>query len=313
MTNVCDCTRPCGDAFACATCAKTARENLVHIADLAAALDEKRAKIRSNWDVSNLGASKPARKWRTDDGQALTHAASPTFRPSGALGFDPRVSRVADRVHKALVGIVRELPDRVQKTLRTDAGPSEIARWLVHWVKEIRLQETAGKTFALIGRIVGDLHRLFDNPPPKLFLGECKMIDDDGDECHESIYLDADKVTSTEVACPRCGITHDVAERRKALMQGVDDYLGTAKEISRLLRQLAGADVTERRIREYAGHGLLTRMGSRREYGRDGQPHIVAVYRIGQVRAVVVDVQERRDKRRAEKVRRHLLDKHAAS
>lgn len=304
MTNTCDCSRPCGDAYACHECTRTARANLVHITDLAAALDEKRAKVRSNWDVSNLGASKPARKWRTDDNQTLTHAAAPTFRPSGALGFDPRVSRVADRIHNGLVGIVRELPRRIDEALPYDAGSHTIARWLTHQVKEIRLQETAGETFALIGRMVGDLHRLFDNPPPALFLGECKMIDADGEECHESIYLEADKVTNAEVACPKCGITHDVAERRKVLMQGVNDYLGTAKEISRLLRQLAGSDVSERRIREMAGHGLLTKMGTRREFDRDGRPRDVATYRIGQVREAVDAVQQRRAERRELKGRR---------
>lgn len=298
MTNACDCTRPCGDAFACQECARTARENLVHIADLAAALDEKRAKVRSSWDVSNLGAAKPVKRWRIDSSEHTTFAARAGFRPSTALGFDPRVGRVADRIQNGLVGIVRELPEPVQATLRRDAGPSEIARWLVHWVNEIRLQQAAGETFALISRMVGDLHRLFDNPPPALFLGECKMIGEDGDECHESLYLDADKVTPAEVACPKCGISHDVAERRKTLMQGVDDYLGTAKEISRLLRQLAGSDVSERRIREYAGHGLLTRMGSRREYGRDGAARDVATYRIGDVRTIAETLQQRRDERR---------------
>lgn len=307
MTNTCDCTRPCGDAFACTECTRTARENLRHIADLAQALDEKRAKVRSNWDASNLGKSKPARKWRTDDNQTLTHAASPTFRPSGALGFDPRVSRVANKVQNALVGIVRELPFDLD-TLPYNAGSHTIARWLRGHASDIRLQPEAGEIFALIGRIVGDLHHLFDNPPPKLFLGECKAEFEDG-ECTESLYLDADKITSDTVACPRCGITHDVAERRKVLMDGVDDYLGTVKEISRLLRNIAGADVSERRIREMAGHGLLTRMGTRREYDRAGNPSDSPTYRIGQVRAVVADVQKRRDDRRAAKVRKHLLDK----
>lgn len=297
MTNTCDCSRPCGDAYACHECTRTARENLVHITDLAAALDEKRAKVRSNWDVSNLGASKPARKWRTDDNQTLTHAAAPTFRPSSALGFDPRVSRVADQVHNGLVGIVRDMPRRTDEAPPYDAGSHQIARWLIGQVQEIRKQETAGDTFAIIGRLVSDLHHLFDNPPPALFLGECKMIDADGEECHESIYLDADKITSDTVACPRCGITHDVAERRKTLMQGVDDYLGTAKEISRLLRNIAGADVSPKMIHSYAAHGMLTKMGTRLEHDRDGRPRQATLYRIGQVRQAVQIVQARRQKR----------------
>lgn len=299
MSNTCDCSRPCGDqAFACTECTKTARANLGHIADLAASLDEKRAKVRSNWDVSNVGAARPAKQWRTSSGERFTFAASPTFTPSAALGFDPRVSRVANRVQNGLVGIVRELPERLQHgTLAADSGPHQIARWLSCHVDEIRKLETAGEIFDLIGRMVGDLQHLFDNPPPKLFLGECKAEFEDG-ECTESLYLDADKITAEQVACPRCGITHDVAERRNTLMEGVNDYLGTAKEISRLLRNLAGADVSERRIREYAGHGLLTRMGARREYGRDGSARDVATYRIGDVRNIVETVQRRRQERR---------------
>lgn len=307
MTNTCYCTRPCGDAFACTECAKTARENLRHIADLTAALDDKRAKVRSSWDVSNLGASKPARKCRTDDNQKITHAAHPTFRPSAALGFDPRVSRVADRIHNGLVGIVRELP--TSNGLVRNAGSHQIACWLIPQVKHLRMIETVGETFDLLGKMVGDLYRLFDNPAPALFLGECKVIGEDGAECTESIYLDADKVTSSDVACPACGVTHDVAERRKTLMAAVNDHLGTAKEISRLLRQLAGSDVSERRIREYAAHGLLTRKGTRREYGRDGEPRDSATYRIGDVREIVASTQQRRDERRTEKRRRALLDK----
>lgn len=305
MTNVCTrCTRPCGDAYACTECAKAARNNLHHIADLAAALDDKRAKIRSNWDVSNIGASKPALKWRTNDNQTTTHAARTGFQPSTALGFDPRVSRVANRLQNGLVGIVRELPERLQYgTLAADSGPHQIARWLSCQVQHIRGIETAGEQFDLIDKMLGDLHHLFDNPPPKLFLGECKAEFEDG-ECTESLYLDQEKITSETVACPRCGITHDVEERRNVLMDGVNDYLGTAKEISRLLRNIASTDVSERRIREYAGHGLLTRMGSRREYDRNGQAHDAATYRIGDVREIAETMQAKREKRRVVKAGR---------
>lgn len=307
MTNTCDCTRPCADAFACTECAKAAVENLRHIADLTAALDEKRAKVRSNWDVSNIGAARPVRRWRTDDNQVTTFAASPHFTPSAALGFDPRVSKVADRIHNGLVGIVRDV-FLTHGSLAADASSATIAQWLKRHVHDIRMTDTASETFDLISRMVGDLHHLFDNPPPALFLGECKAEFEDG-ECTQSLYLDADKVTSTEVACPRCGITHDVAERRKVLMEGVNDYTGTAKEISHLLRLVGGTDVTERRIREYAAHGMLPQKGTRLEFNNQGHPHNAATYRIGDVREILDKLQDRRAQQRADKIRRRLLDK----
>lgn len=301
MTNYCTrCSRQCGDAYACTECTKTAATNLRHIADLTAAFDEKRAKVRSSWDVSNLGASRPAKQWRTNSGEHTTFAASPTFTPGTALGFDPRVSRVAYRVRTMLsqvmpTGGTTDLPDKSES--------HTIARWLSRHVKDIRHQPHAGEAFDLIDRMLGDLHALFDNPPPALFLGECKAEFEDA-ECTESLYLDREKITSDTVDCPRCGITHDVAERRTVLMDGVSDYLGTAKEVSHLLRNLAGSDVSERRIREYAAHGLLTRMGTRREFDREGRPRDVATFRIGDVRDVVESVQRRRAERREQKSRR---------
>lgn len=299
MTNVCTrCTRPCGDAYACTECAKAARNNLHHIADLAAALDDKRAKIRSNWDVSNIGASKPALKWRTNDNQTTTHAARTGFQPSTALGFDPRVSRVANRLQNGLVGIVRELPERLQYgTLAADSGPHQIARWLSYQVQHIRGIETAGEQFDLIDKMLGDLHHLFDNPPPKLFLGECKAEFEDG-ECTESLYLDQEKITSETVACPRCGITHDVEERRNVLMDGVNDYTGTAKEISRLLRNIGGTDVSTAAIARYVRMGKLAPIGTSMEARSDGQRVQVPVYRIGAVRELLSDLEDAKRQRR---------------
>lgn len=322
MTNYCDrCSRQCGDAYACKECTKSAIANLRHIADLASALDDKRAKRRSSWDVSNLGCSKPPLRWRTDTNERTTFAASPSFASSPALHFDPRVSRVGHRVKNALVGIARDILDgpadnqpvgprcnycnhRTCQAIRRCTPPPDdaasIARWLNPWVYWLRLQPEAGETFDQLDRILGDLLALFDNPPPALFLGECKAEFEDG-ECTESLYLDRDKITSDTIACPHCGIEHDVTERRQVLMDGVNDYLGTAKEISHLLRNIGGRDVSVKMIYSYASHGMLTAYGRRREYDKTGRPRDVTLYNIGQVREAVETMQARRQTRREER------------
>lgn len=310
MTNTCDCTRPCGDAFACSDCTKAATDNLRHIADLASALSQKRAKVRSSWNLSDFSTSKPAVKWRTNTDQVVTPSASPHFTPSNATHFDPRVSRVRDRVQNALVGIARDVLDHHDDgSLPRDASPAVIAHWLTGHVRWIRLQPDAKETFAMLGKICGELHHLFDNRPPTLFLGECKAEFEDG-ECTESLYLDQDKITSDTVDCPRCGITHDVAERRKTLMEGVDDYHGTAKEISRLLRNIGGTDVSTAAIARYVRMGKLASVGTRMEVRSDGQMIQVSVYRIGAVRELVRQLEDaKRQRRLMKRVPRTRLDK----
>lgn len=284
---------PLGDAFACTRCRDTARGTLTHIADLMAAIDEKRARVRTNWAVSNIKTSKPAVKWRVTSGESQTFGARSGFAASSSVSFDPRVTRVADRAKNALFGSVRMLN---AEGWDSDPGAAGYARWLSRNVEAIRMRPGATEEFAAFEAIKGDLFALFDNPPDTLYLGRCSSDTEFG-PCAEALYVENVLPMREAVTCQHCQAEHVVAERRKELLTGVEDYLGTAKEISRLLRNLAGKDVSKQAISRYVQMGKLAQMGKRIEWDRSGRRVEAATYRIGAVRDLVAVLERDRSDR----------------
>lgn len=265
-----------GDAFACTECANTARTDLHTIAEFLPWCDDKRARRRSRLFI----------------GSHIANAEQ-------GLPFDPRVTRTLDPIRNNLTTWARLVLDESEGPTEPGDDLTGITLWLAgncDWIATKR--PWAHEAFTSFEANALALTRLFDRPPDKIYVGSCRA--DSGEyECREALYADSG---ASYVACPRCGTQHDVYERRQQLAGAVDSYLGTAREISRLLRLTLGEYVNERMIRAYARHGLIQPRGTRREYDKHGRPHDATLWRIGAVREAAAVME--RDPEVARDVRR---------
>lgn len=273
MTSCTICTKDANNAYVCIPCKDTALENLGHIADLAAGLDEKRARIGSTWSFGSAGR------------------ASETPLP-----YDPRVSKVAGPISRDLnlvvgatmIGYTDPIPDRPNPL-----SLASLATWLTTYAEWWRWQDTGASTFEAIRRGQESLFRLFDRPPARIYAGPCGIA-----ECRHDLYVEAGAL---QAPCPSCNHVHDVELRREELKQGVRDYLATAKEISALCRLMFGDLVTVKMIDHYAARGHITARGTRTHLTARNARRDVAVYRIGDVLEHVEQISTRPESVRAAK------------
>lgn len=264
-----NCSRPTGDGFACATCADSAAKNLHSIADLADGLDDKRARVGSNWSIGNVGKSVEV-----------------------PMPYDPRVTIVAAPVKVALVGLARTIcddnPAANPQGVGRDSSLSSIARWLANYCHWLRMQTYGPGEFLAISGQLEKMFDLFDRPPAKFYIGRCNAKTMLG-PCGESLYV---TVGAKVARCKVCATEHDVSARQEELREAVSQYLGTAKEVSALCRHMLGDLVTTAMIRGYVRYGKLVSHGARVEITRDGQQRESALYRIGEVLEVAHGVKE---------------------
>lgn len=291
MTNCMICGRDSNKAFACQPCADTARSNLDGIATLARHLSAKRARVGTSWNLTTYSDAPAPNRWRTDDSQQFggVRARAVFAQGSEGLAYDPRVTDVANRVKNDLIGTVKVICESGRADIPARASLAELARFIKPHVDWLRWQQEAPTDFGQIERAHADLERLFDRVPDQVFLGDCHTDTEYG-PCIEPLYAPkpaAGKEMVATVSCRRCNAQHETADRRAELMAAVDDYHGTAREISALLRNLAGDDVTVRMIYAYRSHGLVTAVGQRTERDKMGRQRDVDVFSIGAVRQAV--------------------------
>jgi hypothetical protein len=265
------------DRYVCRECERTARSNLYTIAAFAGWCDSKRARMGSAWSVG--GGSRAAEQ---------------------PVPFDPRVTKVIQPIHNDLTGWARIVWDEAPIGADEQSpglDTSSVAKWLVThcaWMSTTRHADTAFPSFE---SAKVNLENLFDRPPEKVYLGRCNADTEFG-PCPESLYKDVDDASGT-IACPRCGRDTDVADRREELGEGVENYLGTARELSRLLRLVLGEQATSAKtLWAYAKHGLIQSHGVRFEYDTLGRRREVPTYRVGDVReaARILDADEEQRK-----------------
>jgi hypothetical protein len=248
------------DMFVCRECTKIARAHLSSIAKFCAWADDKRARVGSTWSIG--GGSRASE------------------RP---LPFDPRVTKIIQPIHNDLTTwarIVWEDAPRLSDPAGTDT--SSIAFWLMTYCGWFATRQDGQDAFQAWERANQSLENLYDRPPEKVYLGRCNASTDFG-PCPESLYVEAGDVAA-HISCPRCGAAIPVDERRAELAEGVEDYLGTARELSRLLKLVLGEDANPKMIWAYARQGLIHQHGVRVEQDTLGRSREVPTYRIGEVR-----------------------------
>lgn len=258
------CSRTCPEsAFTCGTCADAASADLLQIGDFLAWADDKRARFGS----------------RSAVGKGTPSAETP-------LPYDPRVTKVTTPVEAGIVLMAGKVAH--EAALVVPAVKvwllSDVAEWLAHQTGHLTRLHWSPEAFDQIKGWRGTLERLYDHPPEKVYLGRCNAHTDYG-PCPASLYVEATEAAHAN--CPTCGTAHDVEGRRAELVAGVEDYLGTVKEISRLLRLTLGDDVSERMIRGMVDHGLVFRRGERTEMDVLGRRRDSYLLRIGDVQAAV--------------------------
>jgi hypothetical protein len=274
------CGRAAGDAFACTTCSDTAKADLTQIADFALHLDDKRARLGSNWKDGTIGRA----------------AEIP-------LPYDPRVSKVADPIRVALLGTARIIVHAGAVILPISDDIHDVALWLVNHCDWLRRQDVGPHEFAEFNVCRSNLVQLFDRPPDRMYIGRCKGTIEDV-PCIESLYVEVDdngKPATGTVKCRRCSQGHDVKDRREEMKAGVKDYLGTMREITRLCRLMYDDGVSMSMLYLYAEKGLMESQGWRMEHDSKGRYRSVSTYRIGDVEAAIKKWAAIQEARRAEK------------
>lgn len=148
------------------------------------------------------------------------------------LPYDLRASEAGDVLRSTLVGWVRELYDGVE--LWPTDSLHAMALWL--HVREPRLlnHPAAEEAVDEIGAATQLARCVTDRPLAKVYAGPC-----DADGCDGELYA---KPFDADVACPECGITHAVDERREAMLAELDEMLFPLTQIAKLANYFGGVD-----------------------------------------------------------------------
>lgn len=236
------------------------------------------------------------------------------------VGFDERAGDLKRQLHNALGTWCRviheELPLVVECSLchvdqrRHAEGPEQrprtwitrprrlpadridcLAAWLGIHERYVRRHEAVGELWQEVHDLVAQVRRIVDRRPDRCYLGVCSVhLDtlDGGGDAHpgfppQPIYCDADLYAVDgydTVTCRACGTVHGVPERRRILLDAVDDQLGTAAEIARALAAYADVELKVERLRQWYSRGQIAQYAPR---DGDRWPR----YRVGDVRELL--------------------------
>lgn len=279
--------------FVCSACVDKAEQACWDVAQFALWADDKRARVRSP-----MGGSGGGRPRETP------------------LPFDPRVTP-ALRAAAATVGkgVAASRKAGPESSYPTGPGLSQLAAWLMTRCAWAASRPWIVDLVEALEFVADDLRRLWDNPPDRVYLGRCGAVLDEVRTCGASLY--SDLPVMSVVRCPQCETHHDTRSLRGELAEAVDGYLGTAREIARLLSLTLGDDASERSVWAYARRGLILPRGERMEQDIKGRARRVSVYRIGEVRRAAErarrEEEARRLQRRLDRSRRAVaaMERHA--
>lgn len=257
MPNVCYCTRPCGDAFACTACADQAHADLLQLARSCWGLDQHRTTVRGvTYDASSKASERP-------------------------LPIDPRIRDAADAVHNLLVGMARVVWDErpeVASTLGANSSTAAIAIWLTAHVGWMRWKETCQDDWRQIRQARERIASIVDPPPEKVYLGDCR-------HCETAIL--ATVVHSATVACDECGEGNNAADLTEAMLAKVDHHIATIGEVLGLLRKAGEPVVSERTVRRLIDAYQIKPAAKLTIVRSDGRPTTADGWRVRDIRGLL--------------------------
>lgn len=246
------CDRPRrGDQQICGACAGQLARALGDIPMLATQLD-----ISLSRQTSNSGGGRSAET---------------------PMPYDLRASEAAYILKSTLVSWVHAISE--QDNLAQPADTLEaMARWLLARHAALCGYPAAEEAVDQICAAVRNAERAIDRPAERWFAGPCS--------CGTDLYA---KPGAPVVTCRDCGLTYDVADRRKWLLEASEDQLAYGALIAHALTTM-GQPVTPERIRTWAARGRIIAHGT----DPRGRPQ----YRVGDVRELLLADAHREQGRR---------------
>ena len=192
-----------------------------------------------------------------------------------------------------------QIRDGHRRDVRTTA-------WLLRNITAIRLDEAAGEIHQAITGDRLDIERAIDRQDPDIYAGRCDATDVRTDleagliravvgTCGAELYA---RLGDDEVKCGACGQVYDLAARKQYLAERVDDEWARPHVIANALTSLdepVRPDTLRKWIErdaELVEQGRPARYPLILQVGVDDGGH--ALYRVGDVRARITAMRERR-------------------
>lgn len=299
------CERPVGDtAFVCRTCTARTAGHLRSVIELAGEVETTVARLARYSDRHARPAPlEPDDEIRATGGLKVT-----------PLPFDPSVRDRGNRAAGDIVVLARfvaaergggplapttmigplcraglSCPHSSCQVIRHRAVTNPVSRaaeWLSGCLEWLRHRPDAAKTLKTLETAAQTIVSLVDSPPPLEYAGPCYADLGDG-SCQEHLYAIKG---APIVRCPACGSRDTMTGRREWLLGEADGVLAHAALIAAALTSL-GRPVTASSVRNLAARGRIVARG----HDERGRP----LYRVGEVRAVLVDIARRAPARAA--------------
>lgn len=153
-----------------------------------------------------------------------------------------------------------------------DRPTAILAGWLRGQLDWLRHRQEAGEAYDELGDACRLIVRVVDRPAERWYAGVCGA---------EGCDLDLYPVAGASTIRCRCGVAHDLDERKAWLLEQAEDVLAGASWCAYTLTRL-GLTVKAETIRKWAERARLASHG----YDAAGRP----VYRLGTVRDLVVEM-----------------------
>lgn len=255
----CRCSRIINDdAYVCKECVKEASKDLAEVAYFLRHIDEKRARITTNWRFGTVGRS-----------------------PEVPLPYDPRVGKALGPIRNALTTWARIHQDEHPEHPMPPTDLTRTAAWLADFTEWDAGRPWAHDAFDQYQSAHEGLKKLFDIPPEREAIGTCGKELDDGTPCPEILAAEKGATTHT---CPRCGHSHDVKDRREAMLDEADDFTVTIAEAVRMLRTTDRHHVSARLIRALVRYVPILDKGQQAERDITDRVQYASVYPLGAIR-----------------------------
>lgn len=222
---------------------------------------------------------------------AAANTGSPTRgRGEAPLGMDLRFAadgygtRVLHTVRNTLVGWVRiGVEEHPEWGWPADTVPA-MCGWLHTHAGWLRSSEHGPLALTELSAAVTSLRSLVDRPADRWYAGACGATLDDGSTCR---YELRPRKPEGSLRCAACGTVHDIAARRRLLLDEARDRALPASDLARAIVWLgeyhAAAERLEDRIRAWVKRDRLFAWSHEVRVGFDGRMSKRPCYRVADV------------------------------